>query len=379
MFKQNIEVHQNRFFGITSLLSDKQVEKMNESKESYFFKLIVRSINESEFKPLFSNGYSRPNAPVNILVGALILKELNNWTFKELFENIEFNLLTKTALGLQNIQEQPFCYATLFNFQKRIAEYAQKTGINLFEKNFDALTLNQIKELKLKTNIQRTDTTMFDLNIRTYGRLELLIEILIRLHRDLTETDKPKFTEILSEYTKQSAQKYIYELKSQDVPKQIEKIAQVYYKLHNLLQKKDYENVKSYDNFIRVFSEHFIVIENTVTVIENKELNSSILQSPDAPDATFRNKKDEKHNGLQVCAVETCNPENSIQLINHIAVYQNNVDDTTILNNEIETVKEKTPELNQLHTDGGFGSTENDHLLTELSMSKRYVKACSKL
>jgi hypothetical protein len=50
----------------------------------------VCNIKENDFKPLFSDDFSRPNSPVNLLVSALILKEVNNWTFKELFDNIAF-------------------------------------------------------------------------------------------------------------------------------------------------------------------------------------------------------------------------------------------------------------------------------------------------
>lgn len=368
MFKENKSVLQKKIFGISTHLSDEQNKKILNSKENYFFRLIVCSMNEKEFKPLFVDDYSRPNSPINILVGALVYKEMNNWTFKELCENLEFNILTKIALGLDDLQQIPFCYTTIFNFKNRVAKYNYETGTNLFEKVFDGLTEFQLKQLKIKTNLQRADTTMFDLNIRSYSRLELLTEILIRLHRDLSQLDKQNVSEILSQYVEKTAQKQVYEIKSSDIPHQIEKISQVYFKLIKQLQSKEYEEITSYKNFVRVFNEHFIIIENAVTVKDNKELNSSILQSPDAPDATYRNKRNESYHGLDCFVSETCSPENPIQLITDIAVYQNNVDDTIILNERVEIIKEKTPELSQLHTDGGFGNTANDNLLNELNI-----------
>jgi hypothetical protein len=155
MFKENKNIFQKEMFGFSSMLSKKQFEKIKESKENCFFQMIVRNINEKDFQPLFSTENSRPNAPINTMVSALILKELYNWTFSELFENIEFNLLTKTALGLPNIYDMPFSYATIFNFKNRIAEYCQKTGINLFEKNFDKIfqKINWIKFYKDKCTV----------------------------------------------------------------------------------------------------------------------------------------------------------------------------------------------------------------------------------
>ena len=80
-----------------------------------------------------------------------------------------FDLRTKAALGLSRIEEKPFSRATLFNFQNRLLEYEQKTGINLLEKVFDNLTAEQLKELKIKTDIQRSDSTLISSNIRNYG------------------------------------------------------------------------------------------------------------------------------------------------------------------------------------------------------------------
>jgi len=36
------------------------------------------------------------------------------------------------------------------------------------------------------------------------------------------------------------------------------------------------------------------------------------------------------------------------------------IDDTQLLYNRIDKIKEKTPELNEMHTDGGYGSEDND-------------------
>lgn len=42
-------------------------------------------------------------------------------------------------------------------------------------------------------------------NIRNYGRVQLLIEMLIRLYRVLKEEDKEQFKDMLSKYNKQTS------------------------------------------------------------------------------------------------------------------------------------------------------------------------------
>ena len=83
-----------------------------------------------------------------------------------------------------------------------------QTGQNLIERVFDSLTQEQLKTLKIKTNIQRSDSFMAMSNIRSYSRTQLLIEMLIRLHRVLSDEDKKRFNDILSPYTKQSSGQY---------------------------------------------------------------------------------------------------------------------------------------------------------------------------
>jgi len=51
-----------------------------------------------DFRGLYSDKASRPNAPVNVLVSALILKELKGISYDELMESVMFDLRYKTAL-----------------------------------------------------------------------------------------------------------------------------------------------------------------------------------------------------------------------------------------------------------------------------------------
>jgi len=85
------------------------------------------------------------------------LQHRQKLTYEKLLNNIKFNLLTKTALGLQTLDEVPFSEVSLFNFQNKFTTYFIETGINLLEKVFDHLTEQLLKELKIKTDIQRTD------------------------------------------------------------------------------------------------------------------------------------------------------------------------------------------------------------------------------
>ena len=368
MFRQN---DQPSLITFEAELSEKQRKLLDRSKEKWFNNLILRNINENDFKSLYSETASRPNVAVNILVSALILKELRGISYDELMESVMFDLRFKVALGLVNIDDAPFSRGTLFNFQNRILEYEIQTGINLIEQVFDRLTAQQLKKLSLKADIQRTDSTLISSNIRKYSRVQLLIEVLIRLGRILDESDNDLLGESFQFYLKTGSDKYVYGLKSKDLPRELKELGRVYHLVYNELNKSDkYHNTKEFINFERVFQEHFKVTDQEIKVKPNEELNSSMLQSPDDQQATYRKKKEQESKGFTINATETANPDNPLQLIDDIAVNPNNVDDTKILNSRLDKIKDKTPELNEMHTDGGYGSEDNDKKFEELSISQ---------
>jgi len=81
MFKKN---DRTELFGFETELNKKQRDLLDVSKEKWFYKLILRNINENNFKPLYSEKASRPNVAINILVSALILEKLKGISYDEL-------------------------------------------------------------------------------------------------------------------------------------------------------------------------------------------------------------------------------------------------------------------------------------------------------
>jgi len=366
MFKEN---NQLDLYSFENELPEVVRKRLDRTQEKSFYNLVFRNINERDYKVLFSDKASRPNAPVNILVGSLILKERKSWSFDELMEQIMFDLRTKYALGLTSLEEMPFSRATLFNFQNRVQEYESEAGINLIELTFDRLTTGQLAELKIKTNIQRTDSTLISANIRRYGRVQLLVETLLRLFRKLEKTDKEQLSATIDPYSKQGSEKYIYSLNPDDLPHELEKLGKLYHTVLEELKDK-YSETPELKMLDRVYKEHFTVVEGNATAKANEELGSSILQSPDDEDATFRKKRKEESRGYTINATETAHPDNEVQLLTDVAVNKNNIDDSAILEKRIDRITEKTPDIEEIHTDGGYGSQAVDKKMAEKTITQ---------
>lgn len=154
----------------------------------YFYQDIFTVIDKSLFSVLFSDKKSRPNTPANQLVDAMILKHLYNWSFKELFTYLNFNILTWHALGVHCIDESIFREASIFNFQIKLTKHYQSTGVNLIEMVFCQLTRLQIQLFEVNTSTQRGDSLSVGSNIVDYSRLRLLVEVLKRLCRVTTRS-----------------------------------------------------------------------------------------------------------------------------------------------------------------------------------------------
>ncbi len=163
----------------------------------------------------------------------------------------------------------------------------------MLEKTFDNLTAKQLKDLKIKTDIQRSDSTLISSNISKYSRVQLLIEVLLRLTRIFDDTDKYALQEQIKPYSKLGSQHYVYGLKSSDLPHELKKLGEIYYAVYQHVKIK-YAATDEFRIFQRAYNEHFTVIEGEAKVKDSKELNSSMLQSPDDEDATYRKKSETK-------------------------------------------------------------------------------------
>lgn len=365
MFSENNSHLQQNLFSTRNLLSEKKQKKLQSTPEAHFYDLVFTQIDEKTFAPLYSDTGSRPNAPVNALISAIILYNHRGWSTQDLFDRIDFDLRVRTALGLHDFEQTPFCSATFFNFQNRLLSYWAETGINLIESVFDSLTKQQLKQLKLKTNIQRMDSFQALSNIRHYGRIQLLVEVLIRLFRSLTDEQKELLKSQFDSYVQNKSTTFVYDLKKSDIPYTLEELGKAYHAIYLHLKSETLCDTDTFAIFERVYREHFCIDTDTVLVRDAKELDSSMLQSPDDIDATYRRKRGKDFQGHVVNVAETAHPDNAVNLITDVAVEANNVDDSTILTDRIDGLKEKHSDLNEIHTDGGYGSSDSDEKMQE--------------
>jgi hypothetical protein len=368
MFVANDRHLQMPMFSSIDSLPEKIRKRLEASWAVTFYNQIFVRIDESRFAVLYSDEASRPNIPVNVLVGLEILKSGFGWSDEEMYDHFCYDLQVRRALGYRDLGEGHFELRTMYNFRLRLTKHMQETGENLFEQVFEQITDEQLAAFQLKTDKLRMDSTMIASDIREMSRLQLLVEVLQRVHRMLAEReeDQQQYAEVFAPYLKGSSGQYIHRLKAGDVAGHLQGIGELMAQLTDELAAR-YGDERGYQVLQRVFQEHFHVDEAGLRPKAGEELKASSLQSPDDWEATFRQKRGEKHKGYVANLTETCNPENELQLIVKVQTESNNTDDAAMLNETLSELKERT-DVDEMHTDGGYNSPDVDQTMRELGI-----------
>ncbi|MCD5413665.1 MAG: transposase [Clostridiales bacterium] len=112
-----------------------------------FQKVIFPEINEERFSVLYSEIGSI--SPVNVIIGALILKEVFSLTDEDLIGSIFFDDRFQYALRFISEERPPISYMTFTNFRGRIYKYYEETGIDLIQEEIENLADIISKHLKI--------------------------------------------------------------------------------------------------------------------------------------------------------------------------------------------------------------------------------------
>jgi len=364
MFRKNTKHQQPALISAASELPEKQRKRLENSWAGTFYKEFFGRIDEQSFAVLYSEKDSRPNVPVNVLVGLEALKAGFGWSDQELYEHYCYDLQVRYALGYDRLGDGDFEIRSLYYFRERLSKYNAEKSINLLEKAFEKITDAQIVDLKVRTGMQRMDSTQIASNIVSASRLQLLVASVQRVERILNEADRARLSETFAPYIKDSAGHYTYRVKGKEaVLEHLQKIGQT---IHALLQelKSAYAAELAYQVLERIFAENFNLLESGPRAKENTEITSSCLQSVDDLEATYRTKGTGHYKGYVANITETCDPENEIQLITKVQVAPNNVDDGQLLAEALPSLQERT-DVDTLITDGGYGGEASDSVLQE--------------
>jgi hypothetical protein len=368
MFRPNKKHLQSSLFGDISNLTAKARADLERSWASVFYHEFFCRLDETPFAVLYSDEASRPNVAVNVLVGLEVLKAGFNWSDAELYDHFRYDVQVRYALGLHTLGDGEFELRTLYNFRRYLSDHRQETGKNLLEEAFAQITDEQIKAFQIKTKTLRMDSTQVASNIRRMTRLQLLVEVLQRVHRMLGEADQARYSEAFAPYLQGSSGQYMYHMRGKETSPHMQRIGELMQRLLAELAVS-YATDATYQVLQRVFGEQFDVVDAKPQAKRGQDISASSLRSPDDPDATFRRKGQQTFEGLVANVTETCDPSNPVQLVAKVQAAPNTTEDTTLLVEALPELKERTG-VDTLYSDAGFCGPEADEALREQQITQ---------
>jgi hypothetical protein len=363
MFKKSAEAIQINIFTSPTALFSGNALKFYENKTAWhnlFRQQVTMRIDEGIFSPLYCNNNGTPTTHIRTLVAMMILKEGDGLSDSKLFESCRFNMLTRSALGLLNVDDLVPTESTYYLFRKNIYDYANMGNENLFDTVFAQITKNQCLDLEVSGKRVRMDSKLLGSNIAWLSRYEIIHETFRLFYKEVNESGKIDVTtkEKLDSLLQFEGNKVIYTCTTEEVKTKLQELGELIYKilpLFSTISSAYYEILK------RVFYEQFNVDENKLVVgRRNDEISAQSVQSPHDTTCTYRDKDGNKIKGFSINAIESCDDEKDLNLIGRVDVRTVSTSDVDFFEDAIEEAQEVFPDkIENIHVDGAYHSHSN--------------------
>ena len=355
-FKTN-EYSQMTLDDRTLSLTKRESKMLQASWAENFRKVVFPKINEEPFRILYSdNDNSRPNTPVNVKIGSLILKEMFGQSDGELVGSVVFDTRYQHALNTTSFQEQPLSVRSLARFRTGIFRHYMETGEDLLETEMKRIAKDFAHFMSIEPTLKRMDSLMISTNARIMGRLELIYtctEMLVRLVKRLGGEEY--LTPGLAAYLDEGSHNTVcYHGKDEESQTRMEKVLEDAALAFSLCGE-EYAEFDEYRNMERMLKEQAKITDGRHVLKENSELRARNMQTPHDPEATYRKKAGKKYVGYVGNVVEDVGENGAI--ITEFDLRPNVYTDTDFAKDTIERMGYQEKRV-ILSVDGAFASDE---------------------
>ena len=325
-------------------LTEREMKHLMSSWAETFSKKIFPFIKEDRFSILYSdNPASRPNNPINVYFGLLILRDIFNQSDEEALNSLMFDIRYQHALHTTSFKEQPVSKNSLTNFRAAVYRYNQEHGIDLIQQEIEAQAKTFSKILKIDGKTVRMDSLMVSSSCRKLSRLEIVYSIVSRLIKVI---DKNTLPEYFKPYLDESHYNdTIYRSRDKDLNTKIKKVLKDGVRLYSIYRKdKEIRKTKEFKLLSRMLKEQ--------KGKSSKHISPSSLQNPTDPDATYRKKGKKKHIGYTANLIEKFDDNN--RMIEGYDLQKNTYSDQKFAKDTIKRLGKGTTAL----ADGAYFSED---------------------
>ena len=308
-FRKN-ETQQMQLSDRYANMTERERRFLEKSWAKPFGDYIFPMINESKFEELYCKENGRPNTPVNIIIGSLILAEMVGISDDEqLVESVILDSRFQYALRLTSCEEIPYSDRTPSRFRERLYRHEIETGEDLLKPEIERISVEIAKRMKIDGTLKRMDSLMISSSCKRMGRMELMYTCVSNLVKAAIKAgDEAKLPERLRKYGNESEKNtYCYRIGKDEIQTRLEELtkdALLAYEICSYLQGCETE----FDLLERMLSDQ----TKDGNLKPNKEISPGSLQNPSDEDATFRRKNGKSYQGYVGNIVEDCGENGNI-------------------------------------------------------------------
>ena len=348
---------QMNLFDSTLNLSDKRLRYLKKGWSQVFSEQIFPKINEERFAVLYSdNPATRPNTPVNVIIGMFILKEIYNHTDDDLLEEVLFDIRYQNALHTTSFAEQPVSDRTLSRFRERLYAYEQETGIDLMKEEMESLAGAFVEMMKISGQTKRMDSLMVASSCKRMSRLELLYRCVSRMVKAIQATgETERLDKRLHKYLDADDENdTLYRTASSEAGSKLSAVMADALRLL-ALTGDGYAELSEFQQLRRVVEDQTEETDQGRKLRDNKAISPQGLQNPSDEDATYREKAGKKHKGYVGNLIETFDENGAI--VTGMDYEPNTHSDIAFSRSVIEA-QGQTRQSVTIIADGAYGSDE---------------------
>ncbi|MBC7319640.1 transposase, partial [bacterium] len=197
---------------------------------------------------------SRPNNPVNVYFGLLILREVFGQSDEEALYSLMFDIRYQYALHTTSFFEQPVSKNSLTNFRSAVYKYNQEHGVDLIQQEIEAQAKSFSELLKIDGHTIRMDSLMISSSCRKLSRLEIIYSTVARLTKVIDQNILPeRFKPYLEESHYNDT---IYRVRDKDLNSKIKKVLKDGLRLYHLYRKdKEISKTEEFKLLARMLKE----------------------------------------------------------------------------------------------------------------------------
>ncbi|MGH9786101.1 MAG: transposase [Terriglobia bacterium] len=336
---------------------------------------ILRKV-EDEFADLFDPEEGRPNRPVPMVVGTLILKEMNDLTDDEALGALRFDVRWWYAFEAEP-HEAVLCQKTLHNFRRRLLDHKDKEGKPDPQKKklaFRRVTDELIQALGVDVGRQRLDSTHIVSNIAIRNRLGLFVDVIRKFLGGVKSADEKAYEGIPQRLRGRYALEARYEdVRKSEGTRRLGVAARDLWRLEGRFE--DHPVVSKREEFKLLKRLREEQCEMTLEPEEPKEgdddhgeggacvevkeagnVESSSLQSAHDSDVTYSGKKGK---GYELQVSETCVKTNDVQMITEVEITASCASDQKATLPMVERLQEAGHKPEELVSDTAYSGGEN--------------------